>query len=413
MQRLQSQSRLRPWSAGVLVAVVGLVARAAHAEADPFYFGISQSLGHNSNVYRVGNQEIPDKFATTSINAGFDQPIGRQRVFASASVRATRYEDIRILDNTGYGLNAGWDLSTIGRVSGGIGVAVNRSLANYAAAGDQQQVPQTKLNQETSSQANLRVQVGLVSLLSFNALASHSEIKYSAVEYDRSEVRQSAGSLGLTYRPSGLLSLGGALRATQGEYPNVPVPSPGKNDKFDRKDLDLTAAWAATGLSSINARLSYGRSAFDGQTQRNAKGATGSLAWDWKPTGKLAFNTSLSRDTGTETALYALANNAGNAVGDNSTLTNAFGLSVGYEASAKIRLTLGTRYARRELVSGALTGRDSVANVSLGASYAPTRSWQLGCNASQEDRKPTDSTSSVSSRYSTTQANCNAQFTIR
>jgi Putative beta-barrel porin 2 len=413
MDRFASPLRLDLCAALAFASLLGGAAGMARAEADPYYLGISQSLGHNSNVYRVGDQEIPDKFATTSINAGFDQPIGRQRVFASASVRATRYEDIRILDNTGYGLNAGWDLSTIGRVSGGIGIAVNRSLANYAPAGDQQQVPQTKLNEETSSLANVRVQVGLVSLLAFNVSASHSEIKYSAVEYDRSEMRQTAASLGLTYRPSGLLTLGGALRATRGEYPNVVVVSTGANDRFDREDLDLTANWAATGLSNLSARLSYGRSEFDGQTQRNTKGATGSLGWDWKPTGKLAFNTTLSRDTGTETALFALANNAGTAVGDNSTLTNAFGLGVGYEASAKIRLTLGTRYARRELVSGTLTGRDSVTTVSFGASYAPTRSWQLGCNASQEDRKPSDGTGTVSSRYSATQASCNAQFTIR
>ena len=422
MQRI-SLSRVLESAAPLALAMLAAgMAAGARAENDPYYFGISQSLGHNSNLYNsTDNQRVPDKFATTSINVGFDQPISRQRLFANASVRATRYEDITILNNTGYGLNAGWDLSTVERLSGGIAVSVNRSLANYAAAGDQQQVPQTKKNEETSSQANLRVQYGLVSLLSLNTSVSHSEIRYSAVEYARSEVRQNAGSLGLTYRPSGLLTLGSALRVTRGEYPKIPLPN-GNAESFDRKDLDLTANWAASGLSTLNARLSYGRTAYDTLVNRNTKGATGSLGWSWQATGKTSFNTSFSRDSGTETSLAALANNLGNAVGDNSVTTNTFALGASYEASAKIRLNLGARYARRTLtneqfVNGVLLasteGRDTVTSVTLGATYALSRAWQMGCNAGQDTGKPQSGPTSLSSRYTTTQASCEVQLTIR
>ena len=328
-------------------------------------------------------------------------------------MRATRYEDITILNNTGYGLSAGLDWSTIERLSGGLGVSLNRSLANYATSGDQLQVPQNKKNEETSGQANLRVQYGLVSLLSLNASLSHSEISYSAIEYARSEVRQNTGSLGLTYRPSGLLTLGTAYRVTKGEYPNIPLPN-GAAEGFDRKDVDLTATWVASGLSTVNARLSYGKSTYDTLTQRNTKGATGSLGWAWQPTGKLSFNTTLSRDTGTETSFYALANNQRTAVGDNSVTTNTFALDAGYEVTSKIRATLGTRYAKRKLVNDInnTEGRDTVTSVTLGATYALSRAWQMGCNAGQDTGKPTDSTG-VSSKYTTTNASCNVQFTIR
>ena len=420
MQRTPSFRHCRaavPLLLAVLAAGVGTGTR---AENDPYYFGLSQSLGHNSNVYRVNNQEVPDKFATTSLNFGFDQPISRQRLFGSASVRATRYEDITILNNTGYGVNAGWDFSTIERLSGGIGISANRSLANYAAAGDQTQVPQTKRNEETSSSANLRVQYGVASLLALNTSVSHSQVSYSAPEYDRSEVRQNAGSLGLTYRPSGLLTLGSALRVTRGEYPNVVLN--GKAESFDRKDLDLTANWAATGLSTLNARVSYGRSAYDTLVNRNTKGATGSLGWNWQLTGKTSFNTSISRDSGTETSLAALANNQGNAVGDNSVTTDTFALGANYEATAKIRLNLGARYARRtlaneQIVNGAVVasseGRDSVTSVTLGASYALSRAWQMGCNAGQDSGKPESGAATLSTKYTTTQASCNVQLTLK
>ncbi len=172
--------------------------------------------------------------------------------------------------------------------------------------------------------------------------------------------------------------------------------------------------WVASGLSTVNARLSYGKSTYDTFTQRDTKGATGSLGWAWQPTGKLSFNTTLSRDTGTETSLYALANNQGTAVGDNSVSTNAFALGAGYEVTSKIRVNLGTRYAKRKLVNDInnTEGRDTVTSVTLGATYALSRAWQMGCNAGQDTGKPTDSTG-VSSKYTTTTASCNVQFTIR
>lgn len=405
--RLASQRVVRL----ALTVLLGCIGADTRAEASPYFVGLSQSFGHDSNHYRTSANELPDKFSLTSLNLGFDQPIGRQRVFASTSVRATRYEDVRVLDNVGYGVNAGLDWSTIERLSGSLGVASNRILANYAASGDEVQT--TKRNLETSSQANLRVQLGVASLLSLNTALSHSEISYTAPEYSAAEVRQNAGSLGFTYRPSSLLSMGGALRATRGEYPNVVVPSTGAKQTFNRDDVDLTTTWVASGLSTLNARLSYGRSVFEGQVLRNVKGVTGSLSWDWKATGKLSFNTNLSRDSGSETALHALANNQGSAVGDNSVLTNAIGLAVAYEASAKIRLTLGGRTARRELVSGSITGRDRSSTLSLGASYEPARSWHIGCNASRDQRTPLDNSTVVSTQYSATLASCNIQFTLR
>lgn len=383
----------------------------AHAEANPYFIGASQTLGHNSNLYRTSSNPLPDKYSITSLNLGLDQPIGRQRIFAGTSLRATRYEDVRVLDNVGYGVNAGWDWATIERLSGSVGVTSNRTLANYAASGEEVQT--TKRNLETSSQAILRAQLGLVSLLSLNTALSHSEISYSAPEYQAAQLRQNVGSLGFTYRPSALLSLGSGLRATRGEYPNVTVPGTGQKATFHRNDVDFTSTWVASGLSTINARLSYGRSTYQAQTLRNVKGATGTLSWDWKATGKLAFNTTLSRDTGSETALYALANNQGGAIGDNSVLTNAYALGAAYEASAKIRFTLSARQAQRELVSGSVTGRDRSRNASLGASYAPARSWNLGCNASRDARNPQDNSLLVSTRYSATQMSCTAQLTLR
>jgi hypothetical protein len=404
------------------------LAGGAHAEANPYYLGISETLGHSSNVFQVDNAVVPDKYSITSLLVGFDQPISRERLFANASVRATRYEDITVLNNVGYSLNAGLDWASVEQLSGGFGVSTNRTLANYAASGGQ--LATTNKNLETSGQVNARVQLGLVSLLALNATLAHSQLSYSAPEYASSEERQNSVGVGLTYRPSGLLTLGSEVRFTRGEYPNILLPN-GDKETFDRKDLDLTGTWVATGLSTLNARLGYSRSTFDTLTQRDFSGVTGSLSWAWQPTGKLSINTTLSRDTGAESTFTNLANslasNVANnqgyyAVGDTSVLTNAVALSAGYEATGKIRVNAGLRYARRKLlneqfVGGVLVssteGRDSVTSVTLGATWDPTRNWQLGCNAGQDSGKPSDTASGVSTRYTNTIVTCTVQFTVK
>ncbi len=403
---------LRPLLGAVLLAAAG----AAAAEANPYSVGVSQAFAHDTNLYRTQNAAQPDKYSITSLLAGVDQPFGRQRFYANGSVRATRYEDVRELDNTGYGLNAGVDWQTIEQWSGSLNVQANQSLANYGASADQPQI--TRRNIETTQQVNARVQRGLASLLSVEGTLSHRRLGYSADEYAASEVRQNSASLGLTYRPSGLLSLGSALRFTRGEYPNV-VLANGETARFDRNDLDLTATWVPSGLSTVAARLSFGRQTSDALAQRDFSGTTGSISWAFLPTGKLAFNTTFSRDTGTEASFANIGGTQLGASGDNSQLTTSLGVTAAYAATAKIKVNAALRYTRRKLTNDQVIagvpvqgseGVDSLKTLSLGATYDPTRQWQVGCNAQRDLRL---ASGGLSNSYSNTNANCAAQFMLK
>jgi hypothetical protein len=411
-QRTPRRAKLARLAAASLAVAAG----AALAQTSPYSIGVSQAFGHDSNLFRTAAAPTPDKYSITGLQAGIDQPFGRQRFFANGAVRATRYEDIRQLDNTGYSVNAGVDWSTIERLSGGFNVALNQSLARYGASGDQPAL--TTKNVETTQEVGARVQLGMASLLALQGSLSHRRLGFSADEFAASEYNQTSASLGLNYRPSDLLTLGSALRATRGEYPNVVLAS-GKAATFSRNDLDLTATWVASGLSTINARVSFGRQTSDALTQRNFSGTTGSISWAFLPTGKLSFNTTISRDTGAEATFSSLGAGTVNGAGDNSQLTTTYALSAGYAATAKIRINAAFRYTRRNLVDeqfvngvsvGASEGMDSLKTLSLGATYEPTRTWQLGCNAVRELRL---SDSPLSNNYSATTANCSAQFSLR
>ena len=405
------QATLRTLAAASMLACAG----AALAQASPYSIGVSQAFGHDSNLFRTATAPTPDKYSVTSLLAGIDQPIGRQRFFANGSVRATQYEDIDQLNNTGYGVNAGVDWQTIERLSGGLNLALNQSLARYGASADQPAL--TRKNLQTTQEVAARVQLGMASLLALQGSLSHRRLGFSADEYAASELNQTSTSLGLTYRPSSLLTIGTALRYTRGEYPNLVLVN-GDAASFTRNDLDLTATWVASGLSTVNARVSFGRQTSDALTQRDFNGTTGSISWAFLPTGKLSFNTTLSRDTGAESSFANLGTSSSGG-GDNSRLTTSVALTAGYEATAKIRINAAFRYSRRNLVDeqfingvpvGAAEGVDSVKTLSLGASYEPTRAWQLGCNAVRELRL---AEGGLSNNYSATTANCSAQFSLR
>ena len=97
----------------LIAALATLAGAAAWAdEPSPWYLGVSQALTHDSNVYRVPDG-VGDNYSSTGLLGGFDQPIGRQRLHGSANIRYNKYQDETTLDNTSYGVAAGWDWETI------------------------------------------------------------------------------------------------------------------------------------------------------------------------------------------------------------------------------------------------------------------------------------------------------------
>lgn len=409
--------RLRSTAGAVLAGVAVTCATNARAEPNPYYLGISQTFTRDSNLFRTP-QATSDTYSSTGLVAGLDQPIGRQRLYADANVRNNRYREQEQLDNVSYGIKAGIDWETVNKLSGTLGLFSNRSLANLSAGLAQ---PTTTKNLETTDQVLARVQYGTAGLLSVDGGVVWRRLDYSDPSYAGANLEQTSISGGLKVRPSGALTLGASLRATRGEYPDIAI-------EFDRNDIDLTAVWVPTGLSTLNARLSYGKQenkATGGVAplnveQRDFSGATGFIGWDYKPTGKLSFRTTLSRDTGSETSFLRITEDAPNliAFGDVSKLTTALSVLARYEATAKIVATVGALAQRRTLsdlflptpgISDA-TGRDRFTRAWLGLTWAPTLHWQLGCNVAHEKR--TESGGLVVP-YSANTASCSVQYVIR
>ena len=418
-RRQPARSLVRPWIAAVaaLAAAAGGTARAD--EPSPYYIGVTQSVTHDSNVYRLSNGSS-DTFGSTGLVGGFNQSIGRQRIFAAANVRDNYYVREKTLNNISYGLSAGWDLQTVEKLSGGVTVDANQALASYD--NNSQAQPSTTRNILKTQQLGARVRWGGDAALNLDAGYSYSHVSYS--ETPTSESTQNSVSLGGSYRVGPSLRLGSNLRLSRSVSPNAVLIAPGvfTENTTNGRNLDLNASWQYSAQTGVNGRLSWTKQTNSGDGGRDFSGLTGGVTATYAPTAKLSFSTSLNRDAGTNSSFFNLANsNAGQPVrglSENSQTTDSLSLGASYAATAKIGVNAGLDYRRSKVVdqivvAGAVVGNDHTdrtRSASLGANYAIARNWSLACNLAYVSR---DVGGALPYAYSANTVGCTAQFTLR
>jgi len=379
---------------------LALASAAALGQASPYYIGLSLSRGHESNVLQLADGVEPapgferaDDVTATSLLAGFDQRISRQRVFGSMALRSYRYTNNAALDNLGYSASAGLDWATAERISGTLRVAGERSLSLY----DEQLGVLAGKNLVTSKSVNGSVSVGVITQYSLELAGGRRDVGYSLdnpVVRSR-EFKQDNGSLGLRWRPSGITSVSLSLSATRGVYPKFTTTAAGEDsaDRFKRSSVDLALSMQPTGASSVDARISNGKTRFDLNQERDFAGTTGIVSWSWQATGKLKTNVFATRETGQDS--YAVLQlNFLPATLDYSRVTSAVGFKLDHDLTAKVALTAGYGVYRRSLVATTIgpipqaprAGSDSTANLTLGVRWTPWRSTLLGCNHASSRR---------------------------
>lgn len=369
---------------------------AAWADSNPYYFGGSLALNHVSNIYRTAGAPNNDNVATASLLAGINQSFGRQRLFGDASINTNRYSKNSDLNYLGYSVKGGLDWSTIERLSGTISVNSSRNLSTYTERGA---TPIRKQNIENNNQIDGVARIGLVTRFSLEAGAGYRTRSYSAAEYDAYEFTQHRYSLGLVYQANPDLRLGLAGRLTNDRYPayardglvlvnGIPtvVSIPVEAREFERKDLDLTGRWVLSGASSLDGRISTGRSKVKAGSGYDFSGVTGALSWNWQPTAKLNLSTTLSRDTGLETSFINTNTSA-----DRDRLTNALQVNANYELTGKVFLSAGMAFSKSDITnkssqSQAVDEFDRDKSFNLGLRWQYSRGITAGCQYNKSSR---------------------------
>ena len=405
----------------LVVTMWGSSARGGADGITPYYVGGGLAFGYDSNLFR---QSAPlaqaDRYLAFDVAAGFDQPIQRQRVRADLTLRSTRYETRSDLDNLGGGLFLQWDGATAGGWAGSATLRANQSLATYVAGGD---ITVQSRNIERVGSLQAQVIYGLTSIWSLNGSAELRGLTYSAPELASQENTQQALAITAQWRPGTALQVALGPRFTHARYPQAIADGSGGffADSFDRRDLDLTTTWTASGATSVTARLSASEETHDVLSRLDIAGTTGAINAVWQPTGKLTFNLAASRDTGSETSFA----NLGSAqqplvgVGDSSQLTARLFLSTSYQATAKIQAGITVLGEQRRLEThrsiGPFTlpgefGHDRTLTAAASLHYEPNRTTTLECRFARIHRSVESGTVTP---FDVRQGQCQAQITLR
>ena len=398
---------------GLLIGLAGVGAGAVQAETSPYYLGASQRFTRNSNVFLERDASArSDTISSTGIRLGFDQPISRQRLSASLSANANRYGSLDQLNNTDYALDARLDWETVEHLSGNLVLGSRESLSPDATA-----LSQNVRNLFRVDSVGFQAQLGGVTRWSFDTGAAYTRTRYSDAFYERNNSTQQAVNAGVRVTPASGLTLRACLRHANIDYPKA-------NNEVSRNDFDLSAFVNPGGASVFNARFSLTRESHT-LVDRNLRSWTGQLGWQWKPTGKLSTNLSLTRDT--SNGAYDFTSGVFNVGSSENRLATTLALTANWEVTSKIAVVGNLSHQRRTLDNALTIGssggsgvlpssaKDRINSIGLNVQYAVTRHVDLGCGVSWSDRSVASQSgsSTLTWDYDVTTYSCFGQIMLR
>lgn len=393
---MKTNARPAALSPTTLALAAGLLAHGAALGQDadrPWYVGVTQDFSYDSNVLGTSTDEIDDTISTTSLRGGLNQRLGRQRLRADAELSHQRYKDLTERNNNGYRVGATLDWETIERLSGSLALRSQRRQTSFSVAGI---TPVSLSNIERSDDLAFRARLGVVTMLGFELGLGHRRVEFSAPEYASREYKQNNASFGIVYRPSSILSLSTGVSGADTRY-LAPATGQTERDRSERRDVYVAANWVPTGASTVDARLSFGKTEYDLATTADFEGVTGALTWSWRPGGRLSTTTILSRESGQESGfLPSPDDSSATTATDFARVTNRIRVGARYELTGKTDLSAGIGYARRAFTDPATGagGRDNNTTVALGVRWAATRILTFGCDVSRETRRASGAGSS-------------------
>ncbi len=395
-----------------------LLSGVARAELEPFSFGASETIQHQSNLNHSDDQHRQaDWLSTTELRAALDQAIGRDRLSASAAVNYTNYRNLGNRNALGYQAATAFDWSTIGDLSGSIGASSQRRQYIYGV-NDGETFSASARNLETTNNVFARAELGGLARWNIFAGVNAMNRNYSADAFAGNEQRQWSTNFGTRYSTSPDLNFGLTGSYTSGKYPNyVDAQGNATSDSFTSRSFAATTHWQASGNSLLDASLGY--TTQDSDLAPATHFVSGSLNWAWTPPShfRVHFGLARSQDGG------ALAGANANSLNDRS-LNNTATLGVSYELTAKISLSGDVAYIQRKYSNAkipvlqadgsvqleTINGSNHTQRFGLSAHYQPTRTTDLSCGGSRETRGSNSEISNVTPNYTDTVLQCTASI---
>ncbi len=418
----------------LLAAALAAAAGGAGAQTSPWFVSGLLSLTHDDNLLRLGDGQQPlagqsrsDTVRSLALIGGLDQPIGRQRLQANLTLRDNAFERNDSFDNESYSGSVTLDWSTVNRLSGQLGVGRSRALSTFNT---EFFGLLAQRNFETTETLDASARLGLVTAFSLELAASTRRVRNSL---DQPTVQaqnqdQDNAALGLSWRPSGALETTLSLRELRGRFPTFRREGDRfEDDRYTQRGVELATRWESGGASRLEARIGSGQTSYERGGDRDFDSVNGSLTWTWRPTGKLTAYSGLSRERGQDNFPTFVRLPVGfffvdvPAVQSNLRTVDTLRAQLEWAATAKIGVSAGVQFARRDVVArtrsvlddlqlSSAEGVDETVVTSLGARWTPVRWALVGCDLRHESRR---ATGNVTLGLKGTSLACYAQATLR
>jgi hypothetical protein len=392
-----------------LAALVALgAATRVHAETSPYSLGASVSVVHDSNVFRTTDQPVSDTTRSAGLVASLDQPIGRQRLLANATVSTNRHVRLGQLDNTSYAVTGGLDWASVQQLSGQFRYATSSGLADYGLVS----APRSEeRNLQHAQQWTATAHWALHSHLALESSLEHRSLDYSSQAFAPLDYRQNVAGLDLQLGAAGraVFSIGGRL--TRGVTPNFRTAEGGFDaDRLRRRDIDFAATYR-TLKTAATMRISLSHESHSQESYPGFSGVTGSLEAEFTPTPKLRLSAGTSRDTGSATTFYRFAPNASAVQVDTSRLTTIMRLAASFAITPKVTLGANARASRDDQSSVFGSTASRTTSFDLSAEFQILRFLKLACDAAREVRSVADG--AIGTPSQATVVGCSATTSMR
>jgi hypothetical protein len=430
MSKTKNSTASMPARGAVAAACLGLLTLAAipaAAEDQPLSLSLSENYQHDSNVFRAPDNGAvsSDWISNTDVGLKMDKPYGRQEYIINASAGRSQYRENSQINNNHYDANLGFNTDIGSNFRAGLTADSSQTIANFNSVNNSVLV--TQKNPLHTKAAGLQLQYGLYGRMTVFGGVNYNSQRYDVASTTFPDRQLTTTNLGLQYSPDGAVRLGAAVRYGTGAN-GYNGTSTVLDDGVKNKSLDLTALWQLTGLSTVNARFSLVRESHENPLINDFKGANWQLTWLYTPTGKLSFNTFLSRDSGngstpgqyqligasfTGTGFQPIYGTVGQYI--DNTVSNSIGTSATWQLTGKVSLGAQASFTRYStnynyFSYGSVNGKSHFTTLGLTANYQPLRRLTISCGAQRSRRSSDGGITSLG--FKDTQYNCLGSYTL-
>jgi exopolysaccharide biosynthesis operon protein EpsL len=384
------------WLKAALVIVAALLP-AADAVAlwdDKLELFISETLVHDSNVFRISDRVDPltvigspsksDTYFITSPGFALNIPYSRQRFLAGIRWDFARYDRFKVLDFDGHEGRAIWQWQAGNDWSGQLGYS--ESLALQSLANSQTSILAGQPNALETQRAFLNANWRMTPRWTWRGDLGRTEQDNELPLQKLNNIVIENAGLALLYATPLKNQVGLGVRVEEGTYPNrTGLPVDAVTDSYQQQNIDGILEYTVTGHSRLIARVGWVNRDYDQLSQRDFDEGTYNFNLEWRPGPRTTVNGIARREvSGVDDTLSRFV------------LLTGFALSPTWRVTEKITINLNMEYSSREylidpslLIPGVESRTDWVRFAGLRVFYRPLRALTLGASLFFESRSST------------------------